>query len=285
LNTILDTRVAGHLRAWQITPQQTFTTSTAAIVHGTRAGLPIVLKVVRALGDEWRSGEVLAAFGGRGVLRLYEHAEGALLLERLTPGEPLAALSLSGRDDEATEILAALLGRMSPSDPPRWCPSVEDYGVSLGRYSASGDTRIPRRLVEIAERVYRELGATQRNPGLLHGDLHHYNVLFDERRGWIAIDPKGLVGELEYEIGAALRNPYERPELFASLPVIERRLGVFADALGIDVDRARAWAFAQAVLAAVWDLEEGELVDQQHWSLQLASAVEQSSVFRDDFVT
>ncbi|HZL95364.1 MAG TPA: aminoglycoside phosphotransferase family protein [Vicinamibacterales bacterium] len=285
MTTDFDTRVAERLRAWQISPAGKFTTATAAIVYGTRAGVPIVLKVVRTPGDEWRSGEVVAAFGGRGVVRVYEHVEGALLLESLTPGEPLAALSLSGRDDEATEILAALLGRMSPGDPPRSCPSVEDYGLGLGRYSASGDTRIPRRLVEVAQRVYRELAATQRNPGLLHGDLHHYNVLFDERRGWIAIDPKGLVGELEYEIGAALRNPSERPELFASLPVIERRLGVFADALGIDVDRARAWAFAQAVLAAVWDLEEGQRVDQQHWSLQLAGAIEQSSAFRDDFVT
>jgi len=53
---------------------------------------------------------VPAAFGGRGVVSVYEHVDGAALLERLSPGEPLAALALSGRDDEATDILATLLG-------------------------------------------------------------------------------------------------------------------------------------------------------------------------------
>jgi hypothetical protein len=33
---------------------------------------------------------------------------------------------------------------------------------------------------------------------------------------WIAVDPKGVIGEIEYEIGASLRNPYENPEIFAS---------------------------------------------------------------------
>jgi streptomycin 6-kinase len=131
--------------------------------------------------------------------------------------------------------------------------------------------------------VYSELAAAQREPALLHGDLQHYNVLFDERRGWVAIDPKGVIGELEYEIGAALRNPYERPELLASPAVIERRLAIFYAALGIDVDRARAWAFAQGVLSAIWSVEDGHAVDAGHAGLRLARAIEQSSAFRSDF--
>jgi streptomycin 6-kinase len=108
-------------------------------------------------------------------------------------------------------------------------------------------------------------------------------VLRDEHRGWIAIDPKGVIGELEYEIGAALRNPAERPDLLASPEVIERRLGVFYDALGIDVDRARAWAFAQGVLSAIWSVEDGRAVDANHAGLRLSRAIEQSIAFRADF--
>lgn len=51
-------------------------------------------------------------------------------------------------------------------------------------------------------------------------DLQHYNVLFDDARGWLAIDPKGVVGEVEYEIGAILRNPIERPDLFAAPEIV-----------------------------------------------------------------
>jgi streptomycin 6-kinase len=108
-------------------------------------------------------------------------------------------------------------------------------------------------------------------------------VLFDERRSWVAIDPKGVIGELEYEIGAALRNPYERPDLLASPETIERRLAIFQAALGIDVDRARAWAFAQGVLSAIWSVEDGHPVDANHAGLRLALAIGRSSAFRADF--
>lgn len=59
-----------------------------------------------------------------------------------------------------------------------------------------------------------KLAASQDETTLLHGDLHHYNVLSDVRRGWLAIDPKGVIGEVEYEAGAIFRNPNEMPDLF-----------------------------------------------------------------------
>ena len=81
------------------------------------------------------------------------------------------------------------------------------------RYAAAGDERIPRALLDPAQRIYADLVRRSAMPALLHGDLHHYNVLSDRARGWCAIDPKGVVGELEYELGAALRNPIDRPGL------------------------------------------------------------------------
>ena len=111
-------------------------------------------------------------------------------------------------------------------------------------------------------------------PRLLHVDLQHYNVLFDSSRGWVAIDPKGVVGELEYEIGAALRNPIERPELFLSRPTIERRLKQFTSKLNLDFERMLAWSFAQAVLSAIWEIEDGFAVDATNPSLRLAKAIQ-----------
>lgn len=283
LSDELKARIAERVKAWGVRADRAVASDTSALVFGTREGRPVVVKVARGVGDEWRSGEIAAAFGGRGVVQVYEHVDGAALLERLAPGTPLAPLVLAGRDDEATEILAALLLRMSPGDPPPACATVEAWGLAFDRYAATGDAQIPRELVLLAQRVYAELAAAQRNPALLHGDLQHYNVLFDERRGWVAIDPKGVIGELEYEIGAALRNPHERPDLLASPEVIERRLAIFQQTLGIDVDRARAWAFAQAVLSAIWSVEDGYLVGADDSALRLATAIEQSNVFRADF--
>jgi streptomycin 6-kinase len=242
-----------------------------------------VLKVVKEEGDEWRCGEITAKFGGRGVVQVYEHMAGAALFEKLDPGEPLAALTLAGRDDEATDILAVMLGRMAPGDPPEGCPTVEQWGEGFMRYLGSGDERIPHTLLEPAHRIFRDLCRTQRVPALLHGDLHHYNVLSDRTRGWCAIDAKGVVGELEYELGAALRNPVDRPDLFAKLDVVERRLDQFGLGLGIDTSRARGWCFAQAVLAAIWSIEDGH-AEQGEGALVLARALLDSSALRADFL-
>jgi streptomycin 6-kinase len=92
-------------------------------------------------------------------------------------------------------------------------------------------------------------------------------------RGWLAIDPKGVVGEVEYEVGAALRNPIEHPDLFATRAIVERRLEQLAAAMALDVERALGWAFAQAVLAAVWEAEDGRRVDARAPVLRFAHAI------------
>jgi streptomycin 6-kinase len=279
----INDRVLFCVRAWGVAIERTVATKTSLVVHGKRAGNPVVLKVVKEQGDEWRCGEMAAKFGGRGVVQVYEHMGGAALFEKLDPGEPLAALTLAGRDEEATEILAMMLGRMSPGDPPEDCPTVEQWGGAFVRHAGSGDERVPAALVEPAQRIYSDLCATQRNPALLHGDLHHYNVLSDRARGWCAVDVKGVVGELEYELGAALRNPFDRPDLFANLDVVERRLDHFGLVLGIDTSRARGWCFAQAVLSAIWSFEDGEPAHAEA-VLMLARALHASSALRADFL-
>ncbi len=280
----LNTRIVFCARAWGVAIERTVATETSLIVHGKRADTPVVLKVVKEEGDEWRCGEIAAKFGGRGVVQVYEHMGGAALFEKLDPGEPLAALTLAGRDDEATEIFATMLGRMAPGDPPEGCATVEQFSEGFMRYLASGDARIPHGLLEPAHRIFRDLSLTQRNPALLHGDLHHYNVLSDRVRGWCAIDPKGVVGELEYELAAALRNPIDRPDLFATLDVVERRLEHFGHALGIDTSRARGWCFAQAVLSAIWSVEDGSADAEREAALALARVLVDSSAIKADFL-
>ena len=268
-------RVEEKVREWNVVVQDTLETQTSFVAFGTRGNQPVVLKVVRQQGDEWRSGEVLDAFDSRGVVRVYEYTEGAVLLERLDPGTSLAAIALDGRDEEATEIIAEVIQRMSTKrEDLRGFATVEDWGKGFQRYLASGDNRIPIRLVEEGQRLYSDLCSTQQGLRLLHGDLQHYNVLFDSKRGWTAIDPKGVVGEVEYEIGASLRNPYEKPELFASAKTVQRRLDQYARKLKLEIDRALEWGFAQAVLSAIWTVEDGFDVDGENPSIMLANAIQ-----------
>jgi len=277
-----------HARTWGVVVDNTIETESSLVAFGSRGpgsyeSQPVVLKVIKREGDEWRSGEILQAFDGKGVRRVYEHAPGAVLLERLRPGNSLAEIALSGRDEEATDILAGIIQQMSlrlsmsGDETPRVQATgvtVWDWAKAFERYIATGDDQVPKQLVESAHRLYSSLCASQRQPRLLHGDLQHYNVLFDSERGWLAIDPKGVVGEVEYEIGAILRNPIERPGMFTERSTIERRAKRFTEKLNLDFERVLAWGFAQAVLSAIWDTEDGFPVTAMNPALQLANAIQ-----------
>lgn len=246
-------------------------TASSLIAFGERDVHPVVLKIVKQPGDEWNSGQVLEAFAAKGFVRVYEHAPGAILMERLRPGDSLASISLSGEDEKATSILIDALKTRSTAQSPSQCPTLFDWAEGFDRYIHTGGNQIPRMLVETARRIFLDLCESQENPQLLHGDFQHYNVLFDAQRSWIAIDPKGVVGELEYEIGAALRNPVERPDLFLNSDIVIRRLRQFSEGLNFDYKRLAAWGFSQSVLSAIWGVEDGFEVNESDPSLRLAA--------------
>jgi streptomycin 6-kinase len=266
-------RAEDRIDAWRIAVEHVVETSGTILAFGQRDNQSVVLKVIRRHADEWRSGDVLTAFEGRGVVRVLDHADGAVLLERLIPGQSLVSLVVNGEDDRATGILADVIGRMSPGAPPSTCPTITDWARGFECSPTCGVDRIPKPLFEAARHVYVQLCATQSRPRLLHGDLHHDNVLLDSTRGWLAVDPKGVIGELEYEVGAAFRNPYERPGLFTEPPTITRRVDRFARELHLSADRILGWAFAQAVLASIWAIEDGCLVRPDHPWIALANNI------------
>ena len=116
---------------------------------------------------------------------------------------------------------------------------------------------MPAALVEEAEDLFAELLASQGEPTLLHGDLHHHNVLAARREAWLAIDPKGVVGEPAYDTAALLHNPVETLKTPRPGKVLERRIALLSEELGLDRQRVHGWGLAQAVLAAYWGLEDG----------------------------
>jgi streptomycin 6-kinase len=257
---------------WRVTVDRSFDTPSSLIAYGRRGVEPVVLKVVKRPGDEWRAGEVTRAFDGHGMVRALEVIDGAALLERLDPGTPLVHIVRRDDDDAATAVLCNVIEAMSPGRTAP-CPTVRDWARGFDRYATSTDTQVPGDLVATGHRVFLDLCESQRNTRLLHGDLQHYNVLYDRSRGWVAIDPKGVLGELEYEIGAVLRNPTECSDLLAAPATIERRVALFARRLSLDDGRLLRWAFAQAVLSAIWSVEDDAVVDPVGPALTLAMTI------------
>jgi streptomycin 6-kinase len=205
--------------------------------------------------------EALRVYDGRGCVQLLaaDREQGVLLLERLEPGTALRACT--DDDERATAIAAGVMRRLwRPVAPEHPFPTVARWAAGLGRLRKRFDGAtgpMPSAMVERAEDLFRELIASMAEPVLLHGDLHHDNILAAEREPWLAIDPKGVVGEPAYEVGALLRNPF--PEILG-MPqparILARRVDQLASDLGFDRDRILGWALAEAVLAAWWCLED-----------------------------
>jgi streptomycin 6-kinase len=167
-------------------------------------------------------------------------------------------------DDEATRIAAQVMRALwrpaSPAPQDAVFPTAARWASGLQRLRArfdGGTGPLPEEMVQHAEALLVELLASSGAPMLLHGDLHHENILAAERAPWLAIDPKGLIGEAEYEVGALMRNPLPRllalPDVTATLA---RRFDILAETLGFDRQRMIAWSWAQAVLSAWWHIED-----------------------------
>lgn len=233
---------------------------SGCVGFGRRGDEAVVMKIPNPKDDEANSAIALSHFAGNGAVRVLDHADEAMLLERVCPGRPLTEVVTAGRNDEATAILcdvASALHRLElPADIACRFPTIEDWGRELADYR-DGAGVITADLVSRAIDMCEELARSQGPRRLLHGDLHHHNILYDEACGWLAIDPKGVVGEPAYEIGAALRNPTSDPAMFAAPSIIARRIAIVSQRLGFDPDRVLRWAFAQAVLSAVWRIADG----------------------------
>lgn len=192
----------------------------------------------------------LRMYGGCGAVRLLatDPDVGALLLERAVPGTALP------HGPRAEVVVAQVMTRLHrPVAVPHPFPTVADWGRRActqhrARYGGAGP--LPRRLFEEAETTLAE---TPAEPRLLHGDLHHANLLAAAREPWLAIDPKGVVGEPAFETYAFLHNPV-RVAIAAGAQ--RHRADALADALGMERARLRRWARAGIVLSAVWTLSD-----------------------------
>jgi streptomycin 6-kinase len=226
-------------------------------------GARLVLKLCFPDAEAATEREALRLFDGRGSVRLLDSDEerAALLLERLEPGTKLAEMCETD-DEGATSFAASVMRSLwRPAPDAHDFPSVARWGEGFRRHRAlfGGKTGpIPTRLFEEAETLFRDLNDSSGETVLLHGDLHHENILAARREPWLAIDPKGVVGEPAYEVGALLRNPNNRMLAWPNLArIMERRVRQLSDELGFERERIRGWGLSQAILAAVWSCEDG----------------------------
>jgi streptomycin 6-kinase len=214
-------------------------------------GEPAMLKILKH--DEERTGsQVLAWWNGEGAVRVLGRLDDCLLLERATGERSLAEMARGGEDDVATSILCETtlhLHRHRSAHPRPAVPTLREWFEPLRVSALATDGLLRKSLV-----AANHLLSTPQDEVLLHGDLHHDNVLDGRIRGWLAIDPKGLWGERTFDYVNILRNPVS---FFGADPAqLSRRINVIADHASMQPVRLLQWVVAFCGLSAVWCLED-----------------------------
>lgn len=251
--------VADLMERWNLTPDGAgLETPRARIFRVRRDGMSAILKVASSVSDEVRAAATLRHFAGEGAVKILAEEPGALLLEGAEPGMPLTALVTEGRDDDATAVIADTIVALHRFPPPEGFPIIEMWADGFRRQrEREPHALLPAATIARAETAFRDLARPAAGDRLLHADLHHDNILRDERRGWLAIDPKGIVGDPAYEVVSALGNPNRLHPLAADPLVMRRRIAIFAERLALDPQRIAAWSAAHFILAACWHVEDG----------------------------
>ncbi|KRW97628.1 aminoglycoside phosphotransferase family protein [Paracoccus sp. MKU1] len=233
------------------------TTPTATLFPVLWRGRPAMLKL-SSQEDQQRGAGLMEWWNGDGAARVFAKDESALLMERATGSRSLADMARDGRDDEACRILCATAAKLH-ADRPAALPDL----VPLARWFRDLEPAAARHggiLLRCAETA-RALLAEPRDLTVLHGDLHHDNVLDFRPHGWRAIDPHGLFGERGFDFANIFTNPdlSDPSQPVATEPGrFARRLKVVAEAAGLDRRRLLQWILAWTGLSAAWFLEDGD---------------------------
>jgi streptomycin 6-kinase len=178
------------------------------------------------------------------------------LLERLKPGIMLAELE---DDDQRTHIAVDVMTHLWRAVPENnnfiklsnWLNGLK----KIRPYFNGGTGPFPKELLERVE-SFLQVRADRDPPLLLHGDFHHYNILQSER-GWLAIDPKGVIGPAGYEIGPLMLNPWNSLSDRDSFKIkAERRVSILSERLNWEREKILNWATAHAVLSAWWSIAD-----------------------------
>jgi streptomycin 6-kinase len=231
------------------------------------------LKPFDDVDDELRGAHLLAWRNGVGLVRLIDQDGHRMLIEYAGEWHLTDVLDAQG-DAAATDIAADIIFRLHTPGahpaPPQLQPLAERYEalfIKAKQDRAAGIDSIYAQAAELAQRLLDT--ASDVRP--LHGDLHHENIL-EGPRGWLAIDPKGVLGEPGFDAANLFFNPLERDDLCLDPERIGRMAGQLAQAMQQDPRRLLDHAFAYGCLSAAWHHEDSNAADENR-ELAVASAI------------
>jgi len=213
---------------------------------------PAMLKIAMD-AQECRGARLMTWWNGTGAAYVWEQDGDALLLERASQNRSLSEMARNGRDDEASRLICKVAARLHAPRPPA-PPELQPLALDFEALRLAANTHGP--VLARAAALAAGLLATPQQVTVLHGDLHHGNILHAGWRGWLAIDPKGLYGERGFDFANLFCNP--EAEIALAPGRLARQVEVVCAHADLERPRLLAWIASWAALSTIWHIEDSE---------------------------
>lgn len=252
----LESTVQTYLQQWSLTSEGPVSNLSYNYVIKVRdsKGTPYILKLGVPNFDTRNEMVTLQAYNGEGCAKLLKSdpENGVMLLERLVPGTMLS--------EETDEMIVLenyikvwkTIRRPIPNGGST--PSLTHWFEGLKRYRETGDVQISMEHVQLAEDFFQQVMESSEGPELLHGDLHHENILYSKQKGWMAIDPKGVAGDPYFDVVSFLINQLDSKAQPKN--ILKLRVDTISEQMGLDLPRLLKASIALGTLYACWGVED-----------------------------
>lgn len=227
------------------------------VARGYQNDNPIILKICPDSKAITKEVSCLKTFASHVAAEVIAYDDTMIIIQRAVPGTTLKDY-FPANDDEATRVVCSVIKELHSADISK---SHDIYNIR--DLLKTLDQDIPGEILSKARILRDELLSSNKKEVLLHGDLHHDNIL---RNGddWLVIDPKGFIGDPAFEPAAYLCNPI--PGLLQEDNVsnlITNRIKLCSDQLNISKQRISDWLYVKTVLCWAWSLDDN--IDSGYW--------------------
>lgn len=240
------------IQQWDLHPEgEPIMTNTSKLLPVRYKQQPAMLKIA-LIEEEQRGGELMIWWHGQGAARILAHEKNAFLMERAVGSKSLRDVVAQGEDNEASRIACGVVQQLhaagNTTPPPKLMPLSTWFSSLEAAAAREGGV-----LIHALAAAQDLLSKPQEN-AILHGDIHHGNILDFGQRGWLAIDPKGLLGERGFDYANLFCNPdYQTATTQGRL---QNQVNTIAKAAQLERSRLLKWILAYAGLSAAWHLED-----------------------------
>ncbi|MCB0414321.1 MAG: fructosamine kinase family protein [Bdellovibrionales bacterium] len=263
--------VQDYFKKWELAPIRLIAqTRTSEIIEVEASNQIYILKVLNEIGrsSERNSPFVLESWNGNGAVKLIKHSDSALLLEKLL--EPnLYELSKNGEEDKASSIFIGIIKKIHSVRIDSLSGKLPKLDSIFRYFEKTPEDMESKEIFLKAHKIGEQLLKSTKREVVLHGDLHHENVLQRISGEYVCFDPKGYIGDPCYEIATILKNPWDYPDISENEQICLDRARSFSESLDLSYERIIAFSFVHMCLSVLWS-KVGGVGNYQH-QLKIAS--------------